>query len=233
MLDAILLLVWMQPLKAMWSNERTSFLPPIIAGLTIVMLICGSLLFLETEDWSEGLQPFPGERIRTEIEAPGFLLINQEGKPISLDDFRGQVVVITAVYAACSLACPQIIIQARDLIEELSPDEQAKLTFMALSLDPEHENRELMSEFAHYYGADTGRFHFLNGDPEEIYSLLKRFQFARVKNPERGIIEHANLFILIDREGKIAYRLTLTDRHKAWMVAALRSLLSEASDKKT
>ena len=45
--------------------------------------------------------------------------------------------------------------------------------------------------------------------------------------PATGVVEHANLFLLVDRGNHIAYRFTLEPRHRAWLRAALRSLLAE------
>lgn len=44
---------------------------------------------------------FPAEMLRTTYTAPVFELTNQEGKPVSLEQYRGKVVVMTGVYASC------------------------------------------------------------------------------------------------------------------------------------
>jgi protein SCO1 len=49
----------------------------------------------------------------------------------------------------------------------------------------------------------------------------------RVRNAETGLIDHANLFLVIDRQGRVAYRFTLGDRQEQWLVSALRLLLAE------
>jgi len=41
------------------------------------------------------------------------------------------------------------------------------------------------------------------------------------------VIDHANLFLLLDRNGKVAYRLGLGDRQERWLASALRILLQE------
>ena len=42
-----------------------------------------------------------------------------------------------------------------------------------------------------------------------------------------GEIDHANLFILIDRNRKIAYRFSLGEIQEAWMIDAIQSLIQE------
>ncbi len=41
------------------------------------------------------------------------------------------------------------------------------------------------------------------------------------------MIDHANLFLLVDRAGRIAYRLTLGERQQRWLTSALEFLLRE------
>ena len=44
---------------------------------------------------------------------------------------------------------------------------------------------------------------------------LDRMQMARDRDPETGVINHANLFLLIDRDGRLAYRLGLGERQQS------------------
>ena len=60
-----------------------------------------------------------------------------------------------------------------------------------------------------------------------MHDALTRLQFSATRNPQTGVIDHANLFLLVDRSNHIAYRFTLDARHRAWLRTALRSLLSE------
>ena len=60
-----------------------------------------------------------------------------------------------------------------------------------------------------------------------MHDVLTRLQFSATRDPRTGLIDHANLFLLVDRRGDIAYRFTLDPRHRAWLREALRALLRE------
>jgi hypothetical protein len=45
--------------------------------------------------------PFPAEMLRTAYAPPVFELTNQAGETVSLEQYRGKVVVMTGVYATC------------------------------------------------------------------------------------------------------------------------------------
>ena len=73
---------------------------------------------------------------------------------------------------------------------------------------------------------DVGRRRSL-GPSAPLERLLDRVQIARERDPETGVISHANLFLLIDRDGRIAYRFGLGERQQRWLTSALRILLRE------
>jgi cytochrome oxidase Cu insertion factor (SCO1/SenC/PrrC family) len=102
------------------------------------------------------------------------------------------------------------------------------VSVLALSLNPEYDTTDLMAAVASGYGFKHPEFRYLNGAPAAMHPLLEQFQFARVRNPATGVIEHANLLMLIDPDGLIAYRFNLNPRHQAWLREAILALSVEA-----
>jgi protein SCO1/2 len=202
---------------------------PALAGVAASGLAAMALLTFAGNGDEETLPPFPGERIRTQLTPPPFRLTDQSGRECSLEDLRGRVVLITGIYAMCSTSCPQILIETRKLIDLLPADVRARLSVVALSLNPEYETTELMAALAAGYGFTHPEFRYLNGEPAMMHGLLEQLQFARVRNPETGLIDHANLFILIDAGGTIAYRFNLNPRLHSWLREGILSLASEAA----
>ena len=70
-------------------------------------------------------------------------------------------------------------------------------------------------------------YHLVPGEPADVERLLDRMQIARARDPETGVISHANLFLLVDRNGRIAYRFGLGERQQRWLTSALKILLHE------
>jgi protein SCO1/2 len=172
--------------------------------------------------------PFPGERIRTQLDVPAFAFVDHRGTPFALEAVRGRVVLATGVYAMCSLACPEILLETKALLATLPAAARARVSVVALSLNPEEDTLELMGRIAEGYGFSYPEFRYLNGPPAEMHDLLTRLGFSRVKSPRTGVIGHANLFLVLDGEGKIAYRFTLDSRHRDWLRQAILSLANEA-----
>ncbi len=200
------------------------------AGLGVVAAAVAGLVGYAQSDRAGGavLPPFPGERIRVQLAVPDKPLVDQKGTPFRLADLRGQVVLVTGVYASCSTACPEIFKELRAVLGELPAADRAGLRVVALSLNPEYETAEIMDAMAGAQGLEFPEFRYVNGErPDEMRDLLKSLQFSVTRDPETGVLNHANLFLLIDREGRIAFRFTLDPRHRAWLRGGLLHLLRE------
>ena len=200
------------------------------AGLGVIAVCVAGLVYYARIDAARArvLPPFPGERIRVSLPLPDTALIDQRGTGFHLADLRGRVVLVTGVYAACTTTCPEIFAEVQAVLGELSPAERADLSVVALSLNPEYETSLLMNAMAQGKGFTYPEFRYVNGQvPAEMHEVLKQLQFSVTRNPQTGTLDHANLFLLVDRSGRIAYRFTLDPRHRAWLRAGLRALLQE------
>ena len=197
-------------------------------GAAALLVVAASVGFALTAEQSpKGELPFPAEELRTAYEAPQFALTNQLRETVGPAAFEGNVVVLTAVYASCPHTCPLILTQAKAAIAELSPEERADLRVIAVTMDPENDSPDVLQKLAENHGMESPLYNLVTGASADVEPLLDRMEIARQRDPETGIINHANLFLLIDREGRVAYRLGLGERQQRWLTSALRVLLRE------
>jgi cytochrome oxidase Cu insertion factor (SCO1/SenC/PrrC family) len=225
MIGAFIAFFWWEPLRELSRKPR------IVArylGVAALLVAGSSAGFaLSAGRAPSGELPFPAEELRTAYEAPQFELTNQDREAVSLAGFRGNVVILTAVYASCPHTCPVILNQAKAAIAELSNEEREDLRVIAVTMDPEHDSPDVLRELAKNHGMQSSLYHLVTGDPADVERLLDRMQIARKRDPETGVISHANLFLLVDRDGRIAYRFGLGERQQRWLTSALEILLSE------
>lgn len=224
-LAGTILLVWWKPLKAVARTPGS--LVPWAVGAAAFMTIAA--VGLGVVGWSSPDDPtvFPSERLRTAHAPPQFQLVDQAGDVVDLERFQGQVVVLTAVYATCSLTCPMILGQAKRVVEKLPPELRRDLTVVGVTLDPENDDPERLAGMAEGQGVHWPEFRLVNGAPDEVNRTLDQLGVARKTDSETGVIDHVNLFVLVDRAGKVAYRFTLGEQQEAWMEEALVLLLRE------
>ena len=225
MLAGFILGFWWEPLRAMWQHPR-AFIPHV-ASAAILVSAAGVGFAYSGAEAPTGELPFPAESLRTAYAPPELVLTNQLEETVDLASLRGNVVVLTAVYASCPHTCPAVLSQAKAAIAEIDPAGREDLRLVAVTLDPKNDSPQVLAGLARNHGLDAPLWNLVTGDPAEVESTLDRMQMARERDPETGVINHANLFLLVDRNGRLAYRLGLGERQQRWLVSALRVLLRE------
>lgn len=221
-------LLWVEPLREAIKRPLRMLWDVGAAGVVMGGMI-GSFLLMGVEP-AQGELPFPAEALRMAQHAPKFRLTDQTGAPVELEALRGEVVLLTAVYASCPHTCPLILAQARDALDELAPDERARVRVVAVTIDPGHDTPEVLAELAGMHGLDATTWRLVTGETAEVERVLDAMDVARQRNPETGVIDHANIFLLLDPQGRVAYRLSLGERQKRWLTSALRLLVREVSN---
>lgn len=225
LMGVFIALFWWEPLRAILRHPRQVALYAGTAALAVAGS-AGGFAFSGSQP-ATGDLPFPAEAIRTSFAAPQLSLANQEGATVELAALRGRVVLLTAVYASCGHTCPIILTQTKAALAELGPDERKDLTVVAVTMDPSHDSQEVLARLASTHDIQAPLYNLVTGPSSQVEGVLDDMQIARERDPETGVIDHANLILLIDRSGKIAYRLGLGERQQRWLTAALRVLLKE------
>jgi protein SCO1/2 len=224
----LLLGLWWQPLARAYREHRRALLPAGAGGLCVAIAVLVGLGAFGVQPAAAGDEPFPGERLRTAVTPPAFALVDQDGQRVELAALRGRVVVLTGVYATCGFACPMILQQARRAVESVPAALREDLTVVAITLDPAHDTPERMTDMAAAQRVSAPRFRLVTGAPAEVDHVLDALGIERRRDPTTGILDHSNLFALVDRSGRIAYRFSLGELQERWLSEALVQLLREA-----
>lgn len=197
-----------------------------LAGFSAALAISFTLMAVG-DSRDSGEMPFPAEALRSQRRTPQFELEDHTGRSIRRADLDGRVVLVTAIFSRCGYSCPKILSELQNAVAALTPEQLDELRIVVITLDPENDTRDVMAQVAAARGFASPPFHLLTGQPERVEGVLDNFGFPRSRNAETGFIDHADLYLLIDREGRIAYRFTLGERQQTWLVSALVQLLAE------
>lgn len=224
-LGAIVALIWWGPLREGFSAPK-QMVPTLAASLLLVTGGAWGMSQLKVAP-AQGEMPFPAERLRTSYKPPSFVLTDQHGEKVSLEEQRGKVVILTGIYATCGFTCPMILRQAKRAVSSLTEAQREDVVVLAVTLDPARDTPEAMAKMAEGQQVSAPTFRLLTGEPGPVNDLLDRMGVERRRNAETGAIDHTNLFLVVDREGRIAYRFSLGDRQENWLTRALEYLLRE------
>jgi protein SCO1/2 len=204
---------------------------PLLAGALTGLSAVGAVFAYGLGSLTPPADPlaFPGARIRTALPLPEFQLQDQTGARVDHTALRGRVTLITGVYALCSAACPNILMEVRELLSDLPPEARDHFGVLAFSLDPDRDTLPLMGAIATAYGFTHPRFRYLNGEPEAVRAVTSALQFSAQRDARTGEVDHASLFILVDASGRIAYRFTAEAGRRSWVRQAIAELGREAA----
>ena len=111
-------------------------------------------------------ETFRGTELTARAPATSFTLTNQFSRPVSLDDYRGKVVLLTFLYTNCPDICPLTTSNIREAYELLESDAE-ELAMVAVSVDPERDTVEEALAFSQHWRM-TERWDFLTGQRAEL-----------------------------------------------------------------
>jgi len=225
-------LVYRCQLALAWRKPMGLSLCMVAASCVVVLGAMGLMTLAEAAKGGNPMiagqtLPFPAAKLRTRLKAPEFRLTNQHGDTVSPQDFHGRVVMITAVYATCPDACPMILVQAKGALAALSEQEREQVRVFAVTLDPERDDPAALAGLARGHRLLAPQWNLVTGNTGDVNSAIDFMGVWRKWNPEKGRLDHSNVYLLIDRQGHLAYRFSVGQVQQQWLSDALKLLVSE------
>ena len=129
-------------------------------------------------------------------------LTDHTGKPRTLADFQGKVVVIFFGYTQCPDVCPTTLSEMAKVVKDLGADGE-KVQVLFVSVDPERDTRELLRQ---YVTAFNPSFLGMVGDTDATTRTAKEFKVYVQKQPTRGgnySVDHSAGTFIIDQQGRL------------------------------
>ncbi|MGI9107041.1 MAG: SCO family protein [Pyrinomonadaceae bacterium] len=166
---------------------------------------------------------------------PEIELINQDGKQISLQQYRGRTLVLTFIYTRCPLPdyCTLMSNNFVEINRELnkSSDLRTQVHLLSITLDPAYDTPKVLRSYgaAHtenYEDENFETWEFLTGKPQEIKQLAGFF--GLLYKEENDQIVHALRTAVIAPDGKL-HRLY---RGNEWKPIEVLTVLRELQTQK-
>lgn len=129
-------------------------------------------------------------------------LINVDGNPVTLNDFRGKPLVLSMVYTSCYQVCPmttrhlsKIVQKARDALGDDS------FSVAVVGFDTQVDTPAAMQYFARKQGISDMGWNLLSIAQVDVEALSKDIGFQYV--PSSNGFDHLIQATIIDAEGKV------------------------------
>ena len=132
-------------------------------------------------------------------------LVDQRGRTVGLDLFRGHPVLISMFYASCPDACPLLIADLQRMERELPPRIKADLRIVMVSLDPERDTPDALQALARTRQVDESRWRLLRAPEETVRDIAALLGIKYRRLPD-GSFNHSSVITLLDPDGAIVGR---------------------------
>jgi protein SCO1/2 len=130
-------------------------------------------------------------------------LPDTDGRPRTLADFRGKVVLVFFGYTQCPDVCPTTMAELAAVRQSLGPD-GADVQGVFVTVDPERDTPEVLKAYVANFSPD---FVALRGDAAQTLAAAKEFKvyFAKVPGATEGsyTMDHTAGSFVFDRQGRV------------------------------
>jgi protein SCO1/2 len=128
-------------------------------------------------------------------------LVDFNGRPRTLADYHGKVLVVYFGFTHCPDACPTELTKLAVVVQKLGTA-SAGVQVLFITLDPARDTPALLKS---YVAAFDPGFMGLTGTPPQIDAAARAFfvQYARVQHGDDYAIDHSTRIAVIDASGRL------------------------------
>jgi protein SCO1/2 len=140
-----------------------------------------------------------------------FALTDQDGKPITDRDFKGEPLLVFFGYTHCPDVCPTTLFEISEVLRAMGPDAD-RVHALYITVDPERDTPAVMKD---YLSSFDPHLRGASGDRKEIEAAEKAYRVFAQKVPTgKGdySMDHTALVYLMDKQGRFVAPFSLKRR---------------------
>ena len=169
--------------------------------IAATLIVDGTRSWLEdiviTKESTETSSPVPGQAVEAKAgdEVPNYRLVNQDGKAVRINDYKGKGLLLTFIFTRCQDPdqCTLMSSNFATIDQELQkqPDLYGKTHLLSISFDPEYDTPKVLRSYGAAY---TGRYtdetfthwEFASGSTDEVKGIAQFFGLRYYKDTQSG-----------------------------------------------
>lgn len=187
-------------------------LPALLATMAFIVgaLTGGTVMAAAPEDYSAPASSRPPETVAAALPGDSVYQLDarftdQDGRPFSLAQRRGQPMLVGMFYTSCEFVCPLLVEALRNTEAGLTAPERARLSVLLITIDPVRDTVAVLKRTAGQREIDSPRWTLARSDVATTRKLaaILGLQYRALPN---GDFNHSTDLILLDAEGRVAAR---------------------------
>jgi cytochrome oxidase Cu insertion factor (SCO1/SenC/PrrC family) len=147
-------------------------------------------------------QAVDGPPTTTNIPAPAFDLVDQNGRQVTLAGLRGKAVAVTFLDPVCTSDCPVIAQEFRSAAKLLGAAGQ-NVELIAIDANPRYTNPAYLTAFDQQEGLQgVSNWEYLTGPLPALQHVWSSFAVEVAYQPGGAMIDHSDVVYIIDPSGR-------------------------------
>ena len=205
---AVLGIVWTAEVRAGLALAMSRVAGQMALGIVTAALVAG-IGGVAVRVARAGDRPFSvgadreiaAQLTRVNDAAPALSLVDQYGRTVTLDEFRGRPILVTFAYAHCETVCPAVVADVLAAGRRLTDSRPA---ILIVTLDPWRDTPSRLGAIATAWSVD-GDARVLSGPPNIVERALNAWRVPRVRNEKTGDFSHPSVVYVVGPDGRITY----------------------------
>ena len=140
-----------------------------------------------------------------------FRLVDQDGRPITDQDMKGEPLLVFFGYTHCPDVCPTTLFEISEVLRAMGPDAD-RVHALYITVDPERDTAAVMKD---YLSSFDPHLRGATGDAKAIESVEKAYHVYAKKVPTGDgeySMDHTALVYLMDKQGRFVAPFNLKRR---------------------
>lgn len=172
----------------------------LAAAIAVVVILVGTSDSSSPRTSTAGAASgFDGAALPPGLKAADFMLTDQNGRRVSLSDYRGQVVVVAFLYSTCGATCIVIAQQIRGALDDLDERHSHPPAVLIVSADPATDTRAHVARFLSEVSL-SGRVRYLTGARSQLRQIWRSYDVTPASAGAAAFDRVASV-LLIDARG--------------------------------
>lgn len=206
------------------------FLPLLFCLATVLSLGAIKPAKAQLRHWFNfATADFNGSDIRGSHFGRGLEAHDEQGNDFRFEDFKGKISLVYFGFTYCPDVCPTTLVQIKEAISLLSPEEAQQVQFYFVTVDPARDTPERLRD---YLSRFDPAFKALIAKPSQLAQITTSFHVFYNKVPGSAgfyMMEHSAYIFVLDRSAESVLLFSEGMAPEA-MAADLKKLLVGLAD---
>lgn len=183
-----------------WAATSTASDPPKLSSRPLSPYSPQSIITIDEKAAFEKSQGAIGNVVSD------YAMLNRDGKPVRIADYRGKPLLVNFIYTGCFQVCPTTTKNLQKAVDGLVDKIGAeRFNIVSIGFNQPFDAPETMKAFARQQSIHLGNWDFLSPAEALVPELTRDFGFSFVRTASG--FDHLNQVTLVDSRGRIVRQI--------------------------